>query len=100
MLVPIELRGQELVIHADGEFKGDVSWTCEAISNIIKKFMEHTPEGGRIEIQASEHALYTEILIKDNGTVIAKLSLQNRKKTNKLANENSKKTVKRLTEKM
>lgn len=72
LLVPIELRGQELIIHADGEFCGDVSWTCEAIGNIVKNCMEHTPEDGRIEIQASENALYAEILIKDNGTGIAK----------------------------
>ena len=72
LLVPIELRGQELIIHADGEFNGDISWTCEAIGNIVKNCMEHTPEGGKIEIEATENALYTEILIKDNGTGIAK----------------------------
>lgn len=72
LLVPIELRGQELVVHADGEFNGDVSWTCEAIGNIVKNCMEHTPEGGKIEIEATENVLYTEILIKDNGTGIAK----------------------------
>ena len=72
ILVPIELRGQELVINAAGEFNGDISWTCEAIGNIVKNCMEHTPEGGKIEIEATENALYTEILIKDNGTGIAK----------------------------
>ncbi len=72
LLVPIELRGQELVIRADGDFYGDVSWTCEAIGNIVKNCMEHTPEGGKIEIETSDNALYTEILIKDSGTGIAK----------------------------
>lgn len=72
LLVPIELRGQELGIKAEGDFIGDVSWTCEAIGNIVKNCMEHTPEGGKIEIEASENALYTEIVIKDNGTGIAK----------------------------
>ena len=72
ILVPIELRGQELVINTAGEFNGDISWTCEAIGNIVKNCMEHTPEGGKIEIEATENALYTEILIKDNGTGIAK----------------------------
>ena len=72
LLVPIELRGQELAVNADGEFYGDVSWTCEAIGNIVKNCMEHTPEGGKIEIETSDNALYTEILIKDNGTGIAK----------------------------
>ena len=72
LLVPIELRGQELVINADGEFVGDLSWTCEAVGNIVKNCMEHTYEGGKIEIEAYENALYTEITIKDNGTGIAK----------------------------
>lgn len=72
LLVPIELRGQELAIKAEGDFIGDVSWTCEAIGNIVKNCMEHTPEGGKIEIETTDNALYTEILIKDNGTGIAK----------------------------
>ena len=50
LLVPIELRGQELVINTNGDFVGDLSWTCEAIGNIVKNCMEHTHEGGRIEI--------------------------------------------------
>ena len=72
LLVPIELRGQELAIKAEGDFVGDLSWTCEAIGNIVKNCMEHTPEGGKIEIEATENALYTEIVIKDNGTGISK----------------------------
>ena len=72
LLVPIELRGQELVINATGDFLCDVAWTSEAIGNIVKNCMEHTPEGGKIEIETNDNALYTEILIKDNGTGIAK----------------------------
>lgn len=72
LLVPIELREQSLVIDADGDFKGDVSWTMEAISNIVKNCMEHTPDRGRIEIRANENALYTEIVISDNGSGIDK----------------------------
>ena len=71
LLIPMELRGQELLVHADGTFRGDLSWTCEAIGNIVKNCMEHTPEGGRIEIDAAENALYSEIIIKDNGTGIS-----------------------------
>ncbi len=72
LLVPIELRGQELVINANGDFIGDLSWTCEAMGNIVKNCMEHTHEGGKIEVETSENALYTEIIIRDNGTGIAK----------------------------
>lgn len=75
LLVPIELREQTLAVGAEDNFTGDVSWTVEAISNIVKNCMEHTPDGGRIEIKASENALYTEIIISDNGTGIDKEDL-------------------------
>lgn len=71
LLVPIELRGQEMSIKAEGSFCGDVLWTCEALSNIIKNCMEHTPEGGKIEVVAEENPLYTQIVISDNGSGIS-----------------------------
>ena len=71
LLIPIELRGQELIIHAEGNFYGDPAWTSEAVGNIVKNCMEHTPDGGKIEIEAAENALYSEIIIKDNGTGIS-----------------------------
>lgn len=71
LLVPLDLRNQTLNISAEGMFFGDVSWTCEAITNIAKNCMEHTPEGGTIEIGALDNALYTEIIISDNGSGIS-----------------------------
>ena len=71
LLIPIELRGQELIIRADGNFYGDPAWTSEAVGNIVKNCMEHTHDGGRIEIDAAENALYSEIVIKDNGTGVS-----------------------------
>ena len=68
LLIPIELRGQELIIRAEGDFYGDPAWTSEAVGNIVKNCMEHTPDGGRIDIDAAETALYSEIVIKDTGT--------------------------------
>ena len=62
LLIPMELRG---------DFYGDPAWTSEAVGNIVKNCMEHTPDGGRIEIDAAENALYSEIIIKDNGTGIS-----------------------------
>ena len=71
LLIPIELRGQELIICAEGDFYGDPAWTSEAVGNIVKNCMEHTPDGGKIEIEAAENALYSEIVIKDNGTGVS-----------------------------
>ena len=71
LLIPIELHGQELILRTEGNFYGDPAWTSEAVGNIVKNCMEHTPDGGRIEINAAETALYSEIVIKDNGTGIS-----------------------------
>ena len=67
LLVPMELRGQTLKIQARGDFTGDVSWTCEALGNIVKNCMEHTPQNGIIEIESEENALYTQVIIADTG---------------------------------
>lgn len=71
LLIPMELHGQELILRAEGDFYGDPAWTSEAVGNIVKNCMEHTPESGRIEINAAETALYSEIVVKDNGTGIS-----------------------------
>lgn len=72
LLVSMDLRNHTLKISAEGNFYGDILWTCEAITNIVKNCMEHTPENGRIEITATVNALYTEIIIADNGSGISK----------------------------
>jgi signal transduction histidine kinase len=69
--VPIELRGQQLEIKSDGELSCDISWSCEAIGNIVKNCMEHTPEGGKITIVGTHNPLYSEIRISDSGSGIA-----------------------------
>lgn len=71
LLIPAELREQELAITAEGDFCGDIAWSCEALTNIVKNCMEHTPDHGKIKIAASENPLYAEIVICDNGSGIA-----------------------------
>lgn len=75
--IPMELRNQSLVVKCDEEvfYTGDMAWMKEAVSNIVKNCMEHTPEGGTIWIEAEENALYTEIVVRDNGPGIAKKDL-------------------------
>ncbi len=64
--VNIEVQPQNN-INLDCDFK----WVCEAITNIIKNCIEHTPAGGTVEIAASQNKIYTKISIKDNGCGIA-----------------------------
>lgn len=75
--VPMELRQQNLRLNVeDGAcFTGDFAWTAEAVANVVKNCMEHTPEFGEISITAAENAIYSEILIADNGRGIDKADL-------------------------
>ena len=70
LLIPIELRLQNLNIYTNGVFCGDLSWTAEALTNIVKNCMEHTPVGGSINITAQENPLYSEIIVSDTGSGI------------------------------
>lgn len=67
--IPMEIREQrvKLDIPAGTAFTGDFSWSCEAVSNIVKNCMEHAGEGGILTFHARENSLYTELVIEDNG---------------------------------
>lgn len=67
VLIQMELREQTCIVKANGSFCGDLAWTAEAIGNIVKNCMEHTPRGCRIEITAKETPLFSEIQISDTG---------------------------------
>ncbi len=44
---------------------------------MVKNCVEHTPEGGRIEISYGANALYAEIIVSDDGEGIASRDLPN-----------------------
>ncbi|MEY8516374.1 HAMP domain-containing sensor histidine kinase [Lachnospiraceae bacterium 29-84] len=70
LLIPMELRNQTLSVEEKGSlvhFTGDLAWSTEAVLNILKNCMEHTPKGGEIKVGFSENTIFTEILIEDNG---------------------------------
>jgi signal transduction histidine kinase len=75
--ISLDLREQEIntVMTGNESFTGDLSWTVEAVENILKNCMEHTQRGGRIKITALGNPLFTEIIIKDNGPGIDKKDL-------------------------
>lgn len=77
VMIPMDIKGQTVSIagNDDVSFVGDFNWTAEAVINILKNGMEHSPEGGAIAISFSENALYTEIVIADNGKGIPKEDL-------------------------
>ena len=51
---------------------GDGHWLREALTNIIKNSIEHTPAGGFVHVEASDNNIFTAIRIQDNGKGIAK----------------------------
>lgn len=68
LAIPMELREQRLVVHCgDIRFTGDLTWTAEALGNILKNCMEHTPAGGTITVTAQDTALFTQITVEDTG---------------------------------
>jgi signal transduction histidine kinase len=77
--IPIELKYQQVTIvngHQDSygpdgdieyRFIGDFNWTREALVNILKNCVEHTPENGQIRIGFDDNPIYMSIVIWDNG---------------------------------
>ncbi len=68
LAISMELREQALEVTCEDErFTGDLVWSAEALGNILKNCVEHTPTGGTIAIAARETALYTQITLEDTG---------------------------------
>ncbi len=68
--IPMELREQHFSFQAHTRREavlGDFAWTTEALGNILKNCMEHTPPGGSILVTARENAIFTEIVVEDDG---------------------------------
>ena len=53
----------------------DLDWTMEAMMNLLKNCMEHTPKGTTVHCSYEENPLYTQIRIWDEGTGFAKEDL-------------------------
>ncbi len=67
--IAMELKEIDFQTDISGEaaFSGDLKWTAEAVENIIKNCMEHTPPDGKIRVTGRENAVFSELVIEDNG---------------------------------
>lgn len=65
----MEIKGIELKTDIPREIivKADQNWFSEAVSNILKNCIEHTPAGGEIRIRAGASILAADLLIGDTG---------------------------------
>lgn len=73
LMPAMDLHDVSLVVQvAEGaSFQGDARWTTEALENVLKNCMEHTPAGGTVRLQACEDALACRITVTDSGPGIA-----------------------------
>lgn len=53
----------------------DFRWQVEAFSNIIKNCIEHSKDNSNILIEVNENNVYSQVVIRDNGTGIDKEDL-------------------------
>ena len=56
-------------------YEGDLTWSVEALENILKNCMEHTPAGGCVSVRVAEDVLACRIRIEDTGPGIAESDL-------------------------
>ena len=77
--IPLEIKNQHLEVQGEdgASFTGDLNWSAEALTNVVKNCIEHTPQGGKIEIRYAVNALYAEIIVSDDGSGIASRDLPN-----------------------
>lgn len=70
--IPIELKGQLIILELeDAVIIGDAAWLTEAVGNLLKNCVEHTPAGGRIGVRCKDNPLYIAMEVWDDGPGIA-----------------------------
>lgn len=65
----------EINVEPSCSFIGDKAWTREALENVLKNCLEHTPAGGRVVASATQDALACRISVVDSGTGISEADL-------------------------
>ena len=56
-------------------FEGDLAWTGEALENVLKNCLEHTPSGGEVRVSCTEDALAFRLRVEDTGPGIPERDL-------------------------
>ena len=54
----------------------DKKWTAEALLNIVKNAVEHSPAGSLVEISGEENDVYAVLAVRDYGAGLAREELQ------------------------
>lgn len=67
LAIAMELQNQTFQITGEALAICDPAWTAEALGNVLKNSMEHTPASGVITVTLSENPIYSQILVEDTG---------------------------------
>ncbi len=70
LAIPLDIKQQNIIVNTNNKnvfFIGDYNWQLEAITNIVKNCIEHTPENKNIYISYEQNNFYTKIVIQDEG---------------------------------
>lgn len=59
--IDIQESGEQII-------QADMEWTMEAVMNLLKNCMEHTPQGGKVSCSYEQNPIYTQITITDTGS--------------------------------
>ena len=66
--VQMELKDVAFSIEDGGaRLTVDRAWTVEALSNVLKNCLEHTPAGGRITVKTEDSPVLARITVRDTG---------------------------------
>ena len=68
----LDINEQKIETEGDISIECDRRWTIEALTNIIKNAIEHSPKGTTIEVGSGENAIYKWISVRDHGEGIDK----------------------------
>lgn len=64
----LDINNQTLELATDCVISCDKRWTAEALTNIIKNAIEHSPNESKIIINCGENPMYYWISVKDSGS--------------------------------
>lgn len=71
LAIPLDIKQQSVIATGNNEtFIGDYNWELEALTNIVKNCIEHTPENKKIYINCEKNNFNTKIVIRDEGNGI------------------------------
>ncbi len=70
--IMLDINNQSVMLVQDSELFCDKRWTIEALTNIVKNAMEHSPQEGIITINSGVNPMYEWIAVTDSGEGLRK----------------------------